>query len=416
MPAAEVLINYLTYHKKMKAFKVKLKFPVKGSNEGVVCYQVRHMRSVRHIVTAHKVRADEWDGRTERPVTATGDSCRQQYLDRMRRSIDTDIRLLEDAKAALAAAGTGFCASDIAVLFSSRHRLLDLSGFIRATADSLRQTGRTRTAETYLAALRSFRRFSGNRYTSLCEIDNETMMQYEAYLKASGVCRNTTSFYMRIMRAVYNRAADKGLINRQQPFRHVYTGVERTVKRAVPLRTIRCIKNADLAQNPSMRLARDMFMFSFYTRGMAFVDMAFLKKSNLRDGILSYRRRKTGQLLFIKWEQCMQDIIDLYPDNPTEYLLPIITGEEHVMNQYRNTQHLINKKLKALMPVIGCGQPLTMYVARHSWASIAHSKNIPLSVISECMGHDSESTTQIYLASLDRSAVDNANRKILNEL
>ena len=60
--------------------------------------------------------------------------------------------------------------------------------------------------------------------------------------------------------------------------------------------------------------------------------------------------------------------------------------------------------------------PLTMYVARHSWASAAKAKGIPVSVISEGMGHDSESTTQIYLASLDTSIVDSANSIILNSL
>ena len=77
---------------------------------------------------------------------------------------------------------------------------------------------------------------------------------------------------------------------------------------------------------------------------------------------------------------------------------------------------LINRKLKTIGNMVGIQLPLTMYVARHSWASAAKTKNVPISVISEGMGHDSELTTQIYLASLDTAVVDKANRMILKSL
>ena len=132
---------------------------------------------------------------------------------------------------------------------------------------------------------------------------------------------------------------------------------------------------------------------------------------------LTYRRKKTGQQLSIKWEQCMQEIIEKYPPNPTEYLLPIITStDEDERLQYRNSLTLVNRKLKILSVFVRSPHPLSMYVARHSWASIAKSKNIPLSIISEGMGHDSETTTQIYLASLDTTIIDRANYLILNDL
>lgn len=89
---------------------------------------------------------------------------------------------------------------------------------------------------------------------------------------------NTISFYMRNLRAVYNRAVEKGLTTQQYPFRHVYTGVDKTVKRAIPIKAIKALKDLDLATNLTLDFARDMFMFSFYTRGMSFVDMAYLKR------------------------------------------------------------------------------------------------------------------------------------------
>ena len=156
---------------------------------------------------------------------------------------------------------------------------------------------------------------------------------------------------------------------------------------------------------------------SFYLRGMSFVDMAYLKKSDLQDGSITYRRRKTGQQLIIGWEPEMQMILDKYPENSTDYLLPIITNQAtDARSTYRSKGYNINRNLKKIAEMISVAIPLTLYVARHSWASVAKAKGIPISVISEGMGHDSEATTQIYLASLDASVVDRANNIILKSL
>jgi integrase len=261
-------------------------------------------------------------------------------------------------------------------------------------------------------------RFREDTDISMDEIDSDLMLAYEAWLKEQEVCMNTVSFYMRILRAVYNRAVEKEITPQRYPFRHVYTGIEKTLKRAVTLKTIKQVKQADLLMFPSLDYARDMFMFSFYTRGMSFVDMAYLKKTDLNNGILSYRRKKTRQQLFIRWEECMQEIVDKYPCIPTSpYLLPIIKKPgDNPRKQYRNAILSVNKNLKSLSKMMGLPTVLTTYVARHSWASIAKSKNIPVSVISEGMGHDSQMTTQIYLASLDTAVVDRANNLILSDL
>lgn len=117
---------------------------------------------------------------------------------------------------------------------------------------------------------------------------------------------------------------------------------------------------------------------------MAFVDMFFLRKKDLQNGILSYRRRKTGQQLFIRWEKCMQEIIDKYPVNKLEFLLPlIIHPNEDYRKQYANALHRINRLLKKIGKMLDLSIPL--YVSRHSWASIAKSHNIPISAISEGM-------------------------------
>lgn len=249
------------------------------------------------------------------------------------------------------------------------------------------------------------------------ELSSDLLMEYEAYLKNRGNSPNTISFYMRILKAVYNRAVENGLTGQRNLFKSVYTGVEKTLKRAIHLNDIRRIKRLDLSLKPHLDFARDMFLFCFYTRGMSFVDMAYLKKGDIANGILTYRRKKTGQQLFIRWEKCMQEIIDKYPVNETEFLLPVITErDKEYRKQYTNALHRVNTLLKKIGEILDLPIPLTMYVARHSWASIAKNHNVPVSVISEGMGHDSENTTQIYLASLDTAVVDKANKKILDLL
>lgn len=282
-----------------------------------------------------------------------------------------------------------------------------------------KELGKMRMSETYTSALNSFKLFRNGKDLPLSRVDSSLMVSYECYLKARGVSPNTSSFYLRNLRAVYNRAVEQGLTLQRFPFKHVYTGVGKTMKRAVSLEAIRKMKVADFSSNPALDFSRDMFLFSFYTRGMSLVDMAYLRKKDLSDDVLSYRRQKTGQQLFVKWEACMQDIVDKYATEESPYLLPLIRPAlTHIpeRNQYLNARHKINRCLKKISCSLDLSAPLTMYVARHTWASTAKSMNIPISVISEAMGHDSESTTRIYLASLERFVVDEANRKILDLL
>lgn len=290
--------------------------------------------------------------------------------------------------------------------------------FMRETIALLDNMGRVRTAETYRSSLNSFMRFRKGADLPFYMLDSDLIKAYETWLIRSGVCPNTSSFYLRNLRAVFNRGIEKGFSVHDNPFRHVYTGVDKTRKRAIPMEDIRQLMNMDFNRLPAQEFARDMFLFSFYTRGMSFVDMAFLRKEDLKDGNLVYKRRKTGQQLVVKWESCMQHIVGKYVMEGSPYLLPVINvnSAEDEREQYLRTAHNINRNLKKIGQEMRLRFPLTMYVARHSWASIARDKQIPVSVISQCMGHESEKTTRIYLASLSTDVIDHANRSVLEDL
>lgn len=402
----------------MATLKIKLRASALADKEGTLFYQVIHCRIVRQINTHRKLFPQEWDAERMEIVVPSGiDESRRAYLACMREILTAEVTQIEQIVEDFDRAGEPYVADAVADAFLALTRGDGFIGFGQSVVDSLIDIGKKRIAETYSAAVNSFRRFRAGRDVPIDEVDGDMMAAYESFLSSTGVCLNTVSFYMRNLRAIYNRAVEKKQTSQRYPFKHVYTGIDKTVKRAVPLDIIRMIRDVNLSSCPAMDYARDLFMFSFYMRGMSFVDLAFLKKTNLQHGLLSYRRHKTNQLLSVKWERPMQAIIDKYDTSGTPYLLPVIKANgKDERRQYINGAHRVNRNLKRLGVQLGLPIPLTTYVARHAWASIARSKNVAVSIISEAMGHDSESTTRIYLASLDTSAVDKANSLILKSL
>lgn len=400
----------------MASIKVKFRPSTVTDREGTIYYQIIHGRKVRQMLTDYKVFTSEWDER-QSMVTALRKSDRKLLILSIREHIRRDVERLTRIDRKLDADGLTYTADDVIEEFNRYRRECSLFNFMEDVIARLRQNGKIRTSETYRSTLNSFRKFKNEEDIMLDRINSDLMEGYEAWLRNRGVAPNTISFYTRILRAVYNRGVEKGVTENRNPFRHVYTGIDKTVKRAVPLRVIKRIKELELSVTPTLDYARDMFLMSFYLRGMSFIDMAFLRKTDLRDGYVTYRRRKTGQQLIIRWTKEMQMILDKYPENKSGYLLPIIrncgTNERCA---YRNASYNINRNLKRIAGMIGLAAPVTLYVARHSWASAAKAKGVPLSVISEGMGHDNETTTRIYLASLDMSVVDKANSLILRSL
>lgn len=406
----------------MATVKVKWRPSTIEGRAGTIYYRIIHNRVVRQFKTEYRVFADEWKDTSGTLAMINIGSERIGILASIQERMNRDLKRLNAIIETFDKRNGRYMADDIIDMFTAQSQEHSFYDFMQRVVAKLKFLNKYRTAENYITALKSFTRFRDNEDVLLGEIDSDMMMQYEAYLMNRGVAKNTISFYMRILRAVYNRAVEQELTEQRNPFKHVYTGVDKTVKRAISLAAIKRIKELDLSFQPVWDFARDMFLFSFYTRGMSFVDMAYLKKTDLKNGNIIYHRRKTGQRLSIKWEKCMQEIIAKYENShiyrriPRDrpYLLPILKAPlDNKQGQYRSTLQQINKSLKTIAKLAKLDVSLTMYVARHSWASIARSKHIPISVISEGMGHDSEATTKIYLASLDTAVVDRANNLIL---
>lgn len=343
----------------MASIKLKFRPSIVSGKEGTIYYQIIHKRVIRQMNTDYRLFKEEWNEETGLPAITTGE--RADFLLAIKERMDWDIKRLESIISRLEWSKAVFTADDIVSAFQGQDGQTFFV-FMRDIISRLKQSGKARTAETYTSALGSLKKFREGKDLLFDEVTSDLMQLYEAHLQGRGVGKNTISFYNRILRATYNRAVEKGLTEQRYPFRHVYTGIEKTVKRAIPLEAVKRIKNLDLSLRPGLEFARDMFIFSFYTRGMSFIDMAYLKKKDLSDGVLTYRRRKTGQLLSIRWEKCMQEIVDRYDTGSGCYLLPIIRNAgENERGQYQNAMFLVNRKLKVIGRMTDLQLPLTMY-------------------------------------------------------
>ena len=230
--------------------------------EGGLYFQIIHNRVVRQLNTDYKAFAEEWDAESE-SVVVNGN--RSNLLLGIQERLAWDVARLEKVVCLLETEHRRFTADDVITMFHKLTKESSLFTFMHGVIAQLKQLGKVRTSETYTATLKSFMDFQDEQDVPLDGITSDMMLMYEAYLKTRELRMNTISFYMRNLRAVYNRAAEKGLTAQNYPFRHVYTGVDKTVKRAIPIKSIKALKEMDMAMNSALDFARDMFLFSFYT-------------------------------------------------------------------------------------------------------------------------------------------------------
>lgn len=398
----------------MTLIKVNFHPSAIDGGKGTVFYQISKGHDERRYMTDYHVLNQEWDY-AESTFILNGDDRHVAMLMSYRRQMRNETDRLRMICEGWRIRNVDFSADDVVQEFRRQAEHRSFFNFISRLVTEFKRARKWRTSETYSAALASFMKFRNNRDIAFDAIDAELMHSYQDYLTMLGCSMNTISFYMRILRATYNRAVDSGLTGQRHPFRTVYTGVDKTAKRAISVNAMRKLKSLDLSRKPSLDFAKDMFLFSFYTRGMSFVDMAYLKKADIINGYIVYCRHKTNQQLKIKLEKDIRIIIAKYQQSRGRYLLPIIKDNEtDDRTQYRSRQRNVNRALLRIGKMLKLDSNLTMYVARHTWSSVAKSHDIPLSVISQSLGHDSETTTKIYLAALDNNIIDRANRKILD--
>lgn len=376
--------------------------------------QVIHNRIKREMYTPYRLKRTEFDPHTERALT-----------DRRCKTHATEIHEINEyliyikeefVKVCHSLAGQGeYTSADVIAGYKARHDLGNFFIYADSRIRELVNAGRDGTAANYRSAVNAFEHFVGSRNLSLNAITQKTI---ESFIDSRGTQKNnpnTINFYVKQLRAIYNKAADEGYVHAAcHPFDKIRLKGSKSPKRAISKNEVGKIAALKLkGEHAHKALARDLFLFSIYTRGMAFVDMCYLRKENISGDMLVYKRRKTGQLLQVKIEPPLKALLHKYADSHSDYLLPMLRSDDSYKG-YRYIQRRLNKRIRELGTRLGFDFPLTFYVARHTWATFAHEKGISVSVISESMGHTSEKTTHLYLAGLSHKVIDKANKAVMN--
>lgn len=399
---------------------IKLKFRPSSvpKTEGTLYYQVIHKRKVKWISTEHHIYTNEWDENTETIVVAAR-SERKGALALMQCKIDWALKRWQTILDRLERSHKDYTVEELCEIFSKEQTYKTVFVFLQEQVTKKEQMKRQGTARTYGNAYRRFKAFREDVDLTFDELTSDMIECYEAWLIDKRLKQNSIRCYLRTLNTLLCKAVEEDLLNNTNLFSHVRLSYVKTTKRAISEKELKVIANLELPENSTMALARDIFMFSFYMRGMPFVDIAYLRKTDLKNGMWTYCRKKTNQCLMVEWEKAQQKILDRYAHQMENrsYLLPIIKEEDGTeYKQYQRMQININRALKKIGEMAELKMPLTTYVARHTWASVARDMNIPIAVISEGMGHNSIKTTQVYLNSIDISRINEANKRIIKRI
>ena len=301
--------------------------------------------------------------------------------------------------------------------------MLKVLAFMKQVATGLQMEGNFGTAHVYRSSLNAIIAYHGKGDFTFNEVTPEWIKGFEIHLRGRGCSWNTVSTYLRTFRAVYNRAVDcRGAVYVPHLFRSVYTGTRADRKRALDTEDIQKVFTK-LPQSPAVtsdiRRAQELFVLMFLLRGLPFVDLAYLRKSDLRDNVITYRRRKTGRPLSVTLTSEAMAILKRYMDRDSSspYLFPLLNSREGTKEAYHEYQLALrnfNRQLMLLGEMLGLGDKLSSYTARHTWATTAYYCEIHPGVISEAMGHSSITVTETYLKPFQNKKIDEANKKVVD--
>lgn len=286
--------------------------------------------------------------------------------------------------------------------------------------NELNQAHRYGTARSYKGVVSVLKEYAGKRELSFKNVNYQFLTKFEINHIAKGNSYNGLSVYLRAIRAIYNKAIKAGIVDRElYPFEAYKIKSEPTEKRALEWEKFRKIIELDIPPEHEYFNARNYFVASYMMYGINFSDLAYLKKENIVNGRIKYRRRKTSKLYDIKITDNLNKILTHYLEmnNPFGYIFPIIRSD-NPQSQDKSIQWArsrYNRKLKKIAKMCGIEEKLTSYVSRHSFATQAMLQEVPLNAISTMLGHSSLKTTEIYLKSLPTNILDEFNERIIGQ-
>lgn len=300
--------------------------------------------------------------------------------------------------------------------------MLKVLAFMNQVAKELQMGGNYGTAHVYRSSLNAIIMYHGKRDFTFDKVTPEWLKSFEIHLRGRGCSWNTVSTYLRTFRAVYNRAVElRKALYVPHLFRSVYTGTRADRKRA--------LDNGDVKKMfaglqspvsvPALRRTQELFTLMFLLRGLPFVDLAYLRKSDLRGNVITYRRRKTGRSLSVTLTTEAMGLLKKYMNRDTSspYLFSVLKSGEGTLEAYREYQlalRAFNRRLMLLGKLLGLDDKLSSYTARHTWATTAYYCEVHPGIISEAMGHSSITVTETYLKPFHNRKIDDANKRVID--
>lgn len=382
-------------------------------------FQIIHNRRKKLLYTGYRVTEEAFDAGKEKiircgsSVLKTSDITKiNRELKKIRNSISVGVRQLQHTHGIFTV--EEIIASCALKAGKSQFYLLT---YIDTQIEHKRKQQKEGTAAAYKSTRSSLAKFLHNSDIRMSDVNLHFVRSYEDFLYSSKVSVNTISYYLRNFRTLYNLAlADGCSPEGEYPFSKAQTRPAKTIKRALERKNMKDLMRLELESMPELAFARDLYLFSFYAQGMAFVDITLLKKSDICSGVLTYFRHKSKQLIRMAVTPQMKELIDKYEtDTSSSYVFPIIGDDQlSAYKQYRIALARINRHLKKIASMIGVDTPLTTYTARHTWATLARDYGAPISVISAGLGHSSEKMTRIYLKDFDVSILEQVNNAVTN--
>ncbi len=272
------------------------------------------------------------------------------------------------------------------------------------------------TRLTYERTVKHIEAFVSKGQTNvLDEVNKAWLTAFDNYLAESNPSPNARALHFRNLRAIFNYAIDEELTT-NYPFRRFKIKTVKTDKRSLSVEVLRQVFTYPIEDWQEQY--RDMFKLSFMLMGINFADMLNLKRSDMREGRIVFNRHKTARLYSMKVEPEAMALIEKYAG--TDHLLSIMDSRKDYLQYVRQTNNALRKIGDCDRSGLGgkkthhaiCPE-LSTYWARHTWATIAASLDIPKETIAAALGHGGNTVTDIYI-DFDRRKVDEANRKVLD--
>ena len=397
----------------MATIKVKLNtYRPNQSGKYSLVIQLIHRRERCLLPTGIKIEPEFFDAKRWRIRYLKDTRYSRSETRRMNLLLQEELQIVTDR---ISQHQTDYTVHEIATWHKRRKDLDNVFSYLELMIEEKERLQRYGTARAYRATFSSLKRFCGGERLSFSEMDYRCLRNYESFLQSQGNTANTVAYYMRNLQTAYNRAQDDHVFpwpKYGSPFRKIRVTPCVTIKRALTAEQLKHVASLNLNRNKPLEFTRDMFMASFYLRGIPFVDLIYLTHKNIIGNVICYHRRKTSSRVMVEIIPQLQELIDRYATEGG-FLFPFVRNwtqdAQLPYNEYRNALHYYNYNLKEIGKLAGLDIPLTGYVARHSWATCAKNKGISTAVISEGLGHASEKITQVYLKSFDNDVLNEAN-------